>query len=129
MLQVSFHLASLNTGSPSWLVPRLQPRHLAYLGLRDVETAEREVIRDLGIAAYYTQVTRMAGQDLTRPDKTQRVGRDVDKYLVLAPLGIDSQDLTRARRDDAVQHVMLHLLGRGNILPCLPEGKERCIEV
>ena len=76
MPQVSFHLASLNTGSPSWLEPRLQPRHLAYLGLRDVETAEREVIRDLGIAAYYTQVTGLASQELTRPDKTQIVGHD-----------------------------------------------------
>ena len=60
---MSFHLASLNAGSPSWLVPRLQPSRLAYLGLRDVETAEREVIRDLGIAAYYTQVTGPAGQE------------------------------------------------------------------
>ena len=96
---VSFHLASLNTGSPSWLEPRLQPRHLAYLGLRDVETAEREVIRDLGIAAYYTQdidrlgVVGAVRESLARvdPEGTRKIHLSFD-IDVLCPLEAPRED-------------------------------------
>jgi len=54
-MPVSFNIPSLNTGEPEWLVPRLRPGRLAYLGLRDVDGKEREMLEDLGIAAYYTQ--------------------------------------------------------------------------
>lgn len=54
-MPVSFNIPSMNTGEPSWLVPRLLPNRLAYLGLRDVEETERAVLEKLGIAAYYIQ--------------------------------------------------------------------------
>jgi len=54
-MPVSFNIQSLNNGEPSWLVPRLLPSRLAYLGLRDVEESERRVLDELGIAAYYIQ--------------------------------------------------------------------------
>jgi len=36
-----------------WLTPKLDPRRIVYIGLRDVEEAERRILNDLNISAYY----------------------------------------------------------------------------
>jgi len=54
-MPVSFNIPSLNCGVPSWLVPRLDPSRLAYIGLRDVDGGEKETMKKLGIASYYIQ--------------------------------------------------------------------------
>ena len=36
-----------------WIKPKLDPRRIVYIGLRDVEESERKILRDLKISTYY----------------------------------------------------------------------------
>lgn len=37
----------------SWLTPQLPPSQLVYVGLKDVDDAEKEILEDLNIKAFY----------------------------------------------------------------------------
>lgn len=37
----------------SWLTPQLQPSQLVYIGLRDVDDAEKYILKDLDINTLY----------------------------------------------------------------------------
>ena len=37
----------------SWLTPKLSPSQLVYVGLRDVDEPEKEILEDLNIKAFY----------------------------------------------------------------------------
>jgi arginase len=56
-MPLSFNMKELQEEFPhpelSWLTPRLSPAQLVYVGLRDVEQREREVLVELGITAFY----------------------------------------------------------------------------
>ena len=56
-MSVSFNMEQLfkqNSlqAKADWLRPRLQPRNMAYIGLRCVDPAERKVINDFNIPAF-----------------------------------------------------------------------------
>ena len=57
-MPVSFNIPALVEQFPhpaelDWLVPRLDPARLAYIGLRDVEPREKESLARLGITAFF----------------------------------------------------------------------------
>ena len=57
-MPVSFNIPELaedfrHKGEMDWITPRLRPSRLAYIGLRDVEEAERNILRDLNIPSFF----------------------------------------------------------------------------
>jgi len=56
-MPISFNMKELQENFPhpelSWLTPRLSPSRLVYIGLRDVEEKEKEILRNLNISAFY----------------------------------------------------------------------------
>ena len=57
-MPVSFNIPQLAEQFPhpqlmDWITPRLDPARIVYIGLRDVEEAERSILTRLNIAAYY----------------------------------------------------------------------------
>jgi len=58
-MPLSFNLPQLQDSVPqeisAWLVPRLSPNRLVYIGLRDVDSLEQKIIDDLQITAFNIQ--------------------------------------------------------------------------
>jgi len=57
-MPVSFNIPQLKEVFPhanlmDWIKPKLDPRRIVYIGLRDVEESERKILRDLKISTYY----------------------------------------------------------------------------
>ena len=57
-MPVSFNIPELaekfrHKGEMDWITPRLKPSRIAYIGLRDVEEAERSILRDLNIPSFF----------------------------------------------------------------------------
>jgi len=57
-MPLSFNIRELQEEFPhphtmSWLTPQLPPSQLVYVGLRDVDDAEKEILEDLNIKAFY----------------------------------------------------------------------------
>ena len=53
-MPVSFNIQALNGQNPKlpWLNPKLKPDRIAYIGLRDVDSAERQIMDEHGIASF-----------------------------------------------------------------------------
>jgi arginase len=51
-LAAALGLANETFASEAWPLPALDPDHVALLGLRSLDAGERELVKDLGIAAY-----------------------------------------------------------------------------
>lgn len=58
-MSLSFNIPQLQDnglgGAADWLSPALQPERLAYIGLRDVDEGEKQILADLGIASFYIE--------------------------------------------------------------------------
>lgn len=76
---VSF-LLGLEDSSFPWLQPPLKPQDLVYLGLRDVEPQEIELLKTLGIRAFYMSDVRRLGIDA--------VIREINEFVGEAPVHV-----------------------------------------
>ena len=71
-MSVSFNMEQLfkqNSlqAKADWLRPRLQPRNMAYIGLRCVDPAERKVINDFNIPAFsMAEVDQLGIQEVSK---------------------------------------------------------------
>jgi len=76
---VSF-LLGVDDSKMSWLQPCLQPEDIIYVGLRDVEPQEVEILERLKIRAYYMNDVRRLGMET--------VVREIGEFVGEAPLHV-----------------------------------------
>lgn len=80
-MPVSFNIPQLREKFPhddlmDWMTPRLDPSRIVYIGLRDVEDEERNILKRLNISAYYMSdidrmgITNIVSETLIHLDKT-----------------------------------------------------------
>lgn len=78
----------------AWLKPCLQSKHLAYLGVRDLDSGEKEILSRLNIAVYTAQDIRQQGMKRIFSEIQRRLGIESDTpvYTSLDMDGLDPED-------------------------------------
>lgn len=98
-MPVSFNIPQLreevSQGDLSWLVPRLEPSRLVYIGLRDVESQERRELERLNIPAYYMSDIDRMGVRAVVEEGLHRIDSTASRKIHLS-FDIDALDPSEA---------------------------------
>ena len=95
-MPVSFNIPELaeefrHKGEMDWITPRLKPSRIAYIGLRDVEEAERKILRDLNIPSFFmSDIDRLGVRDVVT-EALKRIDPDGCRNIHLS-FDIDALD-------------------------------------
>ena len=99
-MPVSFNIPQLreevSQGDLSWLVPRLEPSRLVYIGLRDVESQERRELERLNIPTYYMSDIDRMGVRAAVEEGLHRIDSTASRKIHLS-FDIDALDPSEAR--------------------------------
>ena len=99
-MPVSFNIPELaeefrHKGEMDWITPRLKPSRIAYIGLRDVEEAERNILRDLNIPSFFMSDIDRLGVCNVVTEALRRVDPDGCRNIHLS-FDIDALDPSEA---------------------------------